>query len=61
MPEEALPLLAVLANSPDPVFVTDRHNHIVFWNDAVRLLLGFTADEAIGGDDHVLHLTVRVE
>ena len=37
-----------LERSPDAVFVTDRRNHIVFWNDAARLLLGFTADEAVG-------------
>lgn len=34
--------------SPDAVFVTDRVNHVVFWNEAARRLLGFTSDEAVG-------------
>jgi len=44
------PLFQALALSPDPLFVTDRRNAVVFWNDAARRLLGFTADEAIGSD-----------
>ena len=48
--EELVPLFQALELSPDAVFVTDRHNHIVFWNDAARLLLGFTEDEALGAD-----------
>lgn len=47
--EELALLFQSLEHSPDAVFVTDRTNHIVFWNDAARFLLGFTADEAIGG------------
>ena len=46
---ELASLFQSLEHSPDAVFVTDRTNHIVFWNDAARHMLGFTADEAIGG------------
>jgi DNA-binding CsgD family transcriptional regulator len=53
--EELATLFQSLEHSPDAVFVTDRTNHIVFWNDAARFLLGFTADEAVGGHcDHLL-------
>lgn len=45
-----VPIFQSLEISPDPVFVTDRLNHVVYWNDAARLLLGFSADEAIGTD-----------
>jgi DNA-binding CsgD family transcriptional regulator len=45
-----VPLFQALELSPDAVFVTDRHNRIVFWNDAARFLLGFTEDEALGAD-----------
>ena len=48
VPEEALPLLAALANSPDPVFVTDRHNHIVFWNRSAERVLGYSAEDVVG-------------
>ncbi len=48
VPEEALPLLAALAHSPDPLFVTDRHNRIVFWNRSAERLLGYSADEVVG-------------
>ncbi len=48
VPEEALPLLAALANSPDAVFVTDRHNHIVFWNRSAERVLGYSAEEVVG-------------
>ncbi|HYM59996.1 MAG TPA: LuxR C-terminal-related transcriptional regulator [Thermoanaerobaculia bacterium] len=47
-PEELAAVFQSLELSPDPVFVTDRSNRIVFWNDAARLLLGFTAEEAVG-------------
>jgi len=47
--EELATLFQSLEHSPDAVFVTDRTNHIVFWNEAARHMLGFTADEAIGG------------
>jgi PAS domain S-box-containing protein len=48
--DELTPLFHALELSPDAVFVTDRSNHIVFWNDAARLLLGFTDEEAVGAD-----------
>jgi PAS domain S-box-containing protein len=46
--DELTPLFHALELSPDAVFVTDRRNHIVFWNDAARLLLGFSSEEAVG-------------
>jgi PAS domain S-box-containing protein len=48
--DKLTPLFHALELSPDVVFVTDRWNHIVFWNDAARLLLGFTNEEAVGAD-----------
>ncbi len=48
VPEEALPLLVTLSGSPDPVFVTDRHNRIVFWNRSAERLLGYSAEEVVG-------------
>ncbi len=48
VPEEALLLLAALANSPDPVFVTDRHNRIAFWNRSAERILGYTPEEVVG-------------
>ena len=48
--DELAPLFHALEVSPDAVFVTDRWNHVVFWNDAARLLLGFTSEEALGAD-----------
>jgi DNA-binding CsgD family transcriptional regulator len=48
--EELAPLFRALELSPDAVFVTDRRNRIVFWNDSARRFLGFTEDEAFGAD-----------
>lgn len=48
--DDLLTLFEALELSPDAVFVTDRRNHIVFWNDAARQLIGFSADEAVGKD-----------
>ena len=48
--DELTPLFHALELSPDAVFVTDRRNHIVFWNDAARLLLGFSNEEAVGAE-----------
>ncbi len=48
---EALePFFRALEGSPDPVFVTDRFNRVVFWNNSARQLLGFDPDEAVGAD-----------
>ncbi len=46
--EELVPLFRSLESSPDAVFITDRANRVVFWNDAARRILGFDADEAVG-------------
>jgi len=48
VPEEAEPLLAALVESPDPVFVTDRHNRIVFWNRSISRILGYNEQDAVG-------------
>ena len=48
VPDEVVPLLAALANSPDPVFVTDRQNRIVFWNLSAERMLGYSAEEVVG-------------
>ncbi len=48
LPEEVRPLFAALTLSPDPVFVTDRHNHIVFWNKSAERMFGYTPEEAVG-------------
>jgi PAS domain S-box-containing protein len=45
---EARPLFAALEKSPNAVFVTDRHNRIVFWNRSAEGLLGYTSDEMVG-------------
>lgn len=44
------PLFQSLELSPDAVFVTDRSNRIVFWNESARALLGFESAEAVGAD-----------
>ena len=46
-PQQVAALFAALALSPDAVFATDRHNHIVFWNSSAEHLLGYVADEAL--------------
>ena len=43
-----------LEHSPDAVFVSDRRNRIVFWNDAARRMLGFEGEDAIGADCSLL-------
>ncbi|HEX9162312.1 MAG TPA: PAS and helix-turn-helix domain-containing protein [Thermoanaerobaculia bacterium] len=48
--EDLVPLFHSLELSPDVVFVTDRSNRIVFWNDAARRLLGYTDEEMYGAD-----------
>jgi PAS domain S-box-containing protein len=48
--DELAPLFHALELSPDAVFVTDRWNHIVFWNDSARRLLGFSNEEAVGAN-----------
>jgi PAS domain S-box-containing protein len=48
VPDDLAVLFENLGLSPDPVFVTDRHDRIVFWNRSAERLLGFDADEATG-------------
>jgi PAS domain S-box-containing protein len=48
VPEEALPLFAALTNSPDAVFVTDRHCRFVFWNLSAERILGYPVEEVMG-------------
>lgn len=48
VPAVVAALFGALAQSPDPVFVTDRHNRIVFWNRSAERILGFSSDEAVG-------------
>jgi PAS domain S-box-containing protein len=48
VPAAVVPLFGALEHSPDPVFATDRHNRIVFWNSSAEHLFGYTADEAVG-------------
>jgi PAS domain S-box-containing protein len=46
--EEAQPFLDLLEESPDSVFVTDRHNRVVAWNRKAERLLGYASHEALG-------------
>jgi PAS domain S-box-containing protein len=48
VPDAVATLFESLELSPDPVFITDRHHRIVFWNLSAERLLGFDADEAGG-------------
>jgi len=48
LPAEVLPLFEALERSPDAVFVTDRQNLIVAWNQSAEHLLGFTPEQAAG-------------
>ena len=48
LPDEVVPLFTALEVSPDAVFVTDRHNRIVFWNRSAERSLWYSSDEAIG-------------
>ncbi len=45
---ESLELFQSLVRSPDPVFATDRHLRIIFWNPSCERLLGFSTDEMTG-------------
>jgi PAS domain S-box-containing protein len=45
---EMAAVFGALAQSPDPVFITDRHNRIVFWNQSAERILGFSAAEVVG-------------
>ena len=45
---EMAAVFGALVLSPDPVFITDRHNRIVFWNQSAERILGFSAAEVVG-------------
>lgn len=48
LPESVRSLFAAFEFSPDPVFVTDRHNVIVCWNRSAERILGHSPEEALG-------------
>ena len=47
-PSDLRSLFGTLEDSPDPVFVTDRHDRIVFFNASAQKILGFAPEEAVG-------------
>lgn len=47
-PPDLSALFDALKDSPDPAFVTDRHDRIVFFNASARRVLGFAPEEAVG-------------
>jgi DNA-binding CsgD family transcriptional regulator len=48
VPGEMAAIFGSLELSPDPVFVTDRHNRIVFWNRSAERMLGYSPAEVVG-------------
>jgi PAS domain S-box-containing protein len=48
VPAEVQQLFEVLVHSPDPVFVTDRHLNVIFWNLSCEHLFGFPEEEVLG-------------
>jgi PAS domain S-box-containing protein len=48
VPQEVLGLFEALILSPDPVFATDRHLNVIFWNLSCERLFGFQEDEIVG-------------
>ena len=48
VPEEVSDLFEALILSPDPVFATDRHLNVIFWNLSCERLFGFQEDEIVG-------------
>jgi DNA-binding CsgD family transcriptional regulator len=48
VPGEMSAVFGSLASSPDPVFVTDRHNRIVFFNRSAERILGYLASDVVG-------------
>jgi PAS domain S-box-containing protein len=42
----------------DAIFVRDLENRVVFWNSAAQQIYGWTADEALGKEVHILLQTV---
>ncbi len=48
VPQEVVGLFEALVLSPDPVFATDRHLNIIFWNQGCERLFGFDESEVLG-------------
>jgi DNA-binding CsgD family transcriptional regulator len=48
VPQEVFGLFEALVLSPDPVFATDRHLNIIFWNQGCERLFGFAKEEVLG-------------
>jgi PAS domain S-box-containing protein len=48
VPKELETLFESLLRSPDPVFATDRHLNVIFWNASCERLLGFSEEEILG-------------
>ena len=48
VPHEVLGIFESLVHSPDPVFATDRHLNVIFWNLSCERLFGFEEDEIVG-------------
>ena len=48
VPEEVRGLFEALVHSPDPVFATDRHLRLIFWNASCERLLGYSDEEIAG-------------
>ncbi len=47
-PSDPRALFGTLEASPDPVFITDRHDKVVFFNASAQKVLGFSPEEAVG-------------
>lgn len=48
VPQEVFGLFEALVLSPDPVFATDRHLNLIFWNQSCERLFGFREEEIVG-------------
>jgi PAS domain S-box-containing protein len=48
VPREVQGLFEALVHSPDPVFATDRHLNVIFWNLSCERLFGFSEEEMVG-------------
>ncbi len=48
-------LLSVVRDAPCPIYGTDRHGKVLFWNAACEEIFGYTSAESVG--NRPLHLT----
>ena len=48
VPQDVVGLFESLVHSPDPVFATDRHLNVIFWNLSCERLFGFNDEEIVG-------------